>query len=156
MELRLLRLIRSIRLNCANSLHFRPHFSRYYHHRPSNYVWNIVHVKQIFIMYLYFDGRANLSQFIGNNSYIHSLASHIIQNTQNDNNSKQKAYESSLRFNAIIDFFLPGIGTQIQFTRIISQKIFCIATFNGGVYFFIRCFSETRKEKVNKNIFHLI
>lgn len=30
---------------------------------PSHYAWNIVHVKQIFIMYLYTNGRANLSQF---------------------------------------------------------------------------------------------
>lgn len=30
---------------------------------PSHYAWNIVHVKQIFIMYLYANGRANLSQF---------------------------------------------------------------------------------------------
>lgn len=47
----------------------------------------------------------------------------------------------------LLIFFLPGIGTQIQFTRIISQKIFCIATFNGGVYFFHSLFFRNEKRK---------
>lgn len=47
----------------------------------------------------------------------------------------------------LLIFFLPGIGTQIQFTRIISQKIFCIATFNGEVYFFHSLFFRNEKRK---------